>query len=343
MASILRSLALLALLTTSATLTNAGASGSGTTTRYWDCCKGSCAWSGKAPVTAPVKTCDKDNNPLSDANAKSGCEAGGNAYMCADQSPWAVSDTLAYGFAAVNVAGQTERDWCCSCYKLTFTSDSMKGKQMIVQATNTGGDLGGNQFDIAIPGGGVGVFNACSDQYGAPPNGWGKQYGGIDTNTCSSMPACLQPGCNWRFDWFADNPSVDFEQVACPAEIVAKTGCGRSDELPLAPGFSNPTSSSSAAVSNSVTSSSQAVSSSAVSTSSVAAYGGADANSQSTTSQSSSTFATSIVSGASSTTTPGSSSTASSTVGPSTTSLAASAGQANGDGEDDEYEDTCEL
>ncbi|KAI9787368.1 MAG: hypothetical protein M1835_002780 [Candelina submexicana] len=206
MASILRSFAVLALLTTSATLTNAVTSGSGTTTRYWDCCKGSCAWSGKAPVSAPVKTCGKDGSPLSDANAKSGCEAGGSAYMCSDQSPWAVSDTLAYGFAAVNVAGQTERDWCCSCYRLTFTSGSVKGKQMIVQATNTGGDLGGNQFDIAIPGGGVGTFNACTNQHGAPSKGWGKQYGGLDTNTCSSLPTELQPGCNWRFDWFADNP-----------------------------------------------------------------------------------------------------------------------------------------
>ncbi len=150
MASILRSLAVLALLTTSATLISADASGSGKTTRYWDCCKGSCSWPGKAPVSAPVKTCGKDNSPLSDAGAKSGCEAGGTAYMCADQSPWAVTNDLAYGFAAVNVMGQKEKDWCCSCYRLTFTSGQAKGKRMIVQATNTGSDLGENHFDIAV-------------------------------------------------------------------------------------------------------------------------------------------------------------------------------------------------
>jgi len=38
---------------------------------------------------------------------------------------------------------------------------------MIVQATNTGGDLGSNHFDLMIPGGGVGLFDGCSRQYGS--------------------------------------------------------------------------------------------------------------------------------------------------------------------------------
>ena len=70
--------------------------------------------------------------------------------MCSSQSPWAVSDSLAYGFAAVNIAGGSESSWCCTCYELTFTSTSIAGKKMIVQATNTGGDLGSNQFDLAV-------------------------------------------------------------------------------------------------------------------------------------------------------------------------------------------------
>lgn len=103
---------------------------------------------------------------------------------------------------------------------------------MIVQSTNTGGDLGSNQFDIAIPGGGVGIFNACTDEFNAPSSGWGAQYGGISTNTCSAFPKALQPGCGFRFDWFegADNPEVEFERVECPAEIVAKSGCKRDDD-----------------------------------------------------------------------------------------------------------------
>ena len=84
--------------------------------------------------------------------------------MCADQTPMVISSTLSYGYAAVKLAGEQESDWCCACYELTFTSGAVQGKKMIVQATNTGGDLGSNHFDLAIPGGGVGMFNACSKQ-----------------------------------------------------------------------------------------------------------------------------------------------------------------------------------
>ncbi|KAI5202638.1 hypothetical protein E4T39_04677 [Aureobasidium subglaciale] len=227
--SSIKNLALLALATGFASVVNAAETGK--TTRYWDCCKGSCSWPGKADVSAPVTTCDKSDNPLTDANTASACD-GGSAYMCSDQSPWAVSDDLAYGFAAVNIAGGSEDSWCCSCYKLTFTTTAIAGKSMIVQATNTGGDLGSNQFDLAIPGGGVGIFNACTDEFNAPSSGWGAQYGGISSNTCSTFPKALQPGCGFRWDWFegADNPEVEFERVACPAEITAKSGCTRTDD-----------------------------------------------------------------------------------------------------------------
>ncbi|KAI5264538.1 hypothetical protein E4T47_08751 [Aureobasidium subglaciale] len=227
--SSIKNLALLALATGFASVVNAAETGK--TTRYWDCCKGSCSWPGKADVSAPVTTCDKSDNPLTDANTASACD-GGSAYMCSDQSPWAVSDDLAYGFAAVNIAGGSEDSWCCSCYKLTFTTTAIAGKSMIVQATNTGGDLGSNQFDLAIPGGGVGIFNACTDEFNAPSSGWGAQYGGISSNTCSAFPKALQAGCGFRWDWFegADNPEVEFERVACPAEITVKSGCSRTDD-----------------------------------------------------------------------------------------------------------------
>ena len=125
-------------------------SGTGTTTRYWDCCKPSCAWDGKATLSSgPVDTCDANNNVLASAATVSACD-GGTAYMCSNESPWAVSDDLAYGFAATSIAGGTEATWCCACYELTFTSGPVAGKKMIVQATNTGGDLGSNQFDLAV-------------------------------------------------------------------------------------------------------------------------------------------------------------------------------------------------
>lgn len=147
------------LLTRSAILA-AGQSGSGTTTRYWsgyplhdpsrlfnilrDCCKPSCAWP-MSGITKPVKTCDISDSPLTDVNAQSGC-TGGTSYMCSDQSPYEVTSDLAYGFAAVSAASPN----CCACYQLTFTSTVLAGKKLIVQATNTGDDVGATQFDLAV-------------------------------------------------------------------------------------------------------------------------------------------------------------------------------------------------
>ena len=75
-----------------------------------------------------------------------------------------IDNDTSYGYAAVKLAGNQESGWCCACYELTFTSGPVKGKRMVVQATNTGGDLGDNHFDLAIPGGGVGQFNGCASQ-----------------------------------------------------------------------------------------------------------------------------------------------------------------------------------
>lgn len=230
MKTLLSGSALAVLALSAASSVSAQASGSGSTTRYWDCCKPSCAWRGNAGnVNGAVRTCDVNNQPLGNQDARSGCDNGGEAYMCSNMSPWAVNDQLSYGFAAVRINGQSESTWCCACYELTFTSGPVSGKRMIVQAVNTGGDLGNNHFDLAIPGGGVGLFNGCDTQWGAPSSGWGAQYGGISSNTCHEFPQPLQAGCNWRFNWFqgADNPAVNFREVSCPSELTSISGCSR--------------------------------------------------------------------------------------------------------------------
>ena len=163
--------------------------------------------------------------------------------MCSDQSPWAVNKNLAYGFAAVSSANTN----FCTCYQLTFTSGAISGKKMVVQATNTGSDVGSTQFDLAVsvsihvpdtflsktfqmPGGGFGQFDGCTKEWGATSAVWGAQYGGPTTDTCSQFPTALQPGCSFRWGWFqgTENPTVDYEVATCPAEIVAKSGCSRS-------------------------------------------------------------------------------------------------------------------
>lgn len=204
--------------------------GSGKTTRYWDCCKPSCSWGGKAQVSSPVKTC-QNNGITKDAgaNTKSVCD-GGSSYMCNGQQPWYDPTTnLNYGFAATHIAGGSESSWCCACYDIRAAG----GKRMIVQVTNTGGDLGSNHFDIQIPGGGFGIFDGCSKQWGAKESTWGARYGGVMAagKKCDGMPGPLKTACNWQFTHWGDNPAIQsFYRVQCPAAILAKSNCKRNDE-----------------------------------------------------------------------------------------------------------------
>ncbi|KAI6198765.1 Aurora kinase [Aphelenchoides besseyi] len=197
----------------------------GKTTRYWDCCKPSCAWKQHGSFkNGPVQSCDVHDKPVDD-NTDSGCQ-GGSAYTCSTQQPWAVNDTTSYGFAAATIAGLKEAEWCCACYKLMFTSGPVSGKTLVVQVTNTGADLGANHFDLQIPGGGVGLFNGCRAQWNSPPDGWGEKYGGVSSaKECCQLPRALRPGCKWRFGWFknAANPAMKFERIPCPVEIIEKT------------------------------------------------------------------------------------------------------------------------
>lgn len=209
-----------------------GFSGSGKTTRYFDCCKPSYAWDGKSSaVSHAVYSCDANGNKLG-TNVQSAC-SGGSAFMCNDQVPWAVTDDLSYGFAAASVAGSTDQSLACTCMKLKFTSGSVSGKTMVVQITNTGSDLGSNQFDLLMPAGGAGIFGGyCASEFGSGYD-WGNQYGGISSETeCADIPETLQTACEWRFTWFgnSDNPNVEFEQVVCPRAITDISGCSRTDE-----------------------------------------------------------------------------------------------------------------
>jgi hypothetical protein len=147
-----------------------------------------------------------------------------------------MSDCLAYGYVA------KANPNCGGCYRIQFTGEGqhnvndpgsklIKGKQMIVKVSNTGSDVAGNQFDLMIPGGGVGQFNACSKQWGT--SDLGAQYGGFLTNCtgdlaakkecvrtqCMKIPAGpARNGCIWFVDWFhvADNPKFTSQSTSCP-------------------------------------------------------------------------------------------------------------------------------
>jgi hypothetical protein len=175
------------------------------------------------------------NGTSTTGSTQSAC-SGGDSYACYDEAPKAVNDCLAYGHIAKSNPN------CGQCYRIQFTGEGqhnandpgsklIKGKQMIVKVSNTGGDVANNQFDLMIPGGGVGQFNACSKQWGS--SDLGAQYGGFLTSCsgshtakkdcvrqqCMKIPAgSARDGCIWFVDWFqaADNPKFTSEQTDCP-------------------------------------------------------------------------------------------------------------------------------
>ncbi|MDR1830841.1 MAG: hypothetical protein LBQ76_08745 [Candidatus Fibromonas sp.] len=216
------------------------------TTRYWDSCKPSCAWTGNAggSPNGAATSCNINGVKLSNsADARNACE-GGPSYTCMGQAPWRVNDNMSYGFAASHSNGD-----CGKCFELTFTSNgeggtdggSISGKTMIVMVSNIGGDVGGDQFDLMIPGGGVGQFNALTTQIkdnGGPSNpSLGQTYGGFRAQ-CGASATCirsmcdaafnsagladLKAGCYWFIDWFkvANNPTANKREVSCPQALV---------------------------------------------------------------------------------------------------------------------------
>lgn len=229
----------------------------GYATRFWDCCKPHCSWPGNVSGgVSPLASCSKNNMSVGN-DTQSSCNGGG-AHMCYGLTPWSVSATLAYGFAATSSG-----DVCGRCYQLQFTgashnggddqgSKALLGKTMVVQAINIGFDVGGGQFDIAIPGGGVGAFNACSSQWGVSNSELGAQYGGFlsvcrqqNNNNHDAVKSCvlqrctsvfqsrglndLAAACRWFVEWYqaADNPEVKYKEIACPQEIVGRSGMRR--------------------------------------------------------------------------------------------------------------------
>lgn len=232
----------------------------GHSTRYWDCCKLHCSWIDHAENSgmSTLSYCAADGRTMSkdtdrEHQSESACD-GGSAYACYNAIPRqaGTSGKLSYGYAAVK--GGSGK--CGACYQLEFNGKGhynendhgskalqAQGKVMIVQATNIGYDVGANQFDIQIPGGGVGIFDACSKQWGNPGE-MGKVSGGLlgacedqlgweathaqlkecVRNRCDRLftkpeLSDLKEACHWFVDWFevANNPQFMYQEVPCPS------------------------------------------------------------------------------------------------------------------------------
>lgn len=247
----------------------------GHASRYWDCCKPSCAWPDKFGFDPEktVKTCDINDNEISTQvetgnqyypyeGVENSCD-GGPAFACYDQAPFAVCEDLAYGYAAAS--GSALGDAACgSCYLLEFDGGmhnyepkyehaALQGKKMIVMVTNIGYDVDEGQFDIMIPGGGMGAFTGgCAAQWGVDLNDEnlvGKTFGGFRSTceeklgyypepTIEQNQQCVRDmcdamfdkpgledmlqGCYWYVDWYyaANNPTYTYAPIECPQELV---------------------------------------------------------------------------------------------------------------------------
>lgn len=203
----------------------------GKTTRYWDCCKPSCGWSANAQAggrSSPATACGQDGVTLLDSGAKNKCWDNGPAFQCYWGAPWQVGPNVSYGFAAFNGPN------CGKCYQLDFND----GKTMIVQAINIG-TISENQFDLLIPGGGVGAAKdvACKAQWNdanlGAENGGFRATCGNDANCLKNMCQAafgsskqMMDACTWYTGWFnsGDNPSMVYAEVQCPAEITSRSG-----------------------------------------------------------------------------------------------------------------------
>lgn len=172
-------------------------------------------------------SCHADGVSHSAVNEQSVCEEG-TAYICSKQQPWAANKTFAYGFASVSLSGGADSRFCCACFLLSFEG-KLKGKKMLVQYIHTQMRLKANQFNLALPGGGVDNEPiGCTKQWHAPADGWGDRHGGVHTEAqCNNLPKDLQQGCKFRFEFLegVNDTSISYAQVKCPHEITKITGC----------------------------------------------------------------------------------------------------------------------
>ena len=103
-------------------------------TRYWDCCKPSCAWNHNS------RSCDMQQNVETNPYITSIC-GGGTSTTCLSQIPFMV-DGCDMGFAFVATPGsEGGNDNCGRCFEFTFTGEghwkttpqtqALKGKNLL--------------------------------------------------------------------------------------------------------------------------------------------------------------------------------------------------------------------
>ena len=259
----------------------------GWNSRYWDACKPHCSWisdgqEGKTDTTTQesyvaggttARNCnihdvEVPTFTLGSAvqqywmgyeGTSSACKVGAaGVFTCTDMAPVAVNDNLSYAY----VAGPGSQTTCGKCFHLQYdgsfkdasannapkeTHKALKGKHIVVMTSNIGHDVEVGQFDLMVPGGGVGAFDALSTQVNGQNINWGAGFGGFLTecqgklgydNTLENYQECVKDmcdaafgnagfpnllrGCHWFAEWYmaADNPTYHWEEVECPQYLI---------------------------------------------------------------------------------------------------------------------------
>jgi hypothetical protein len=165
-----------------------------------------------------------------------------------NQAPWTVfysgpnapsTNRISFGYVAVNAEN------CGTCYQLNFPN----GEVMVVMKSNIGAIKDNAKFDLMVPGGGVGDYDALTRQIqnsGVSNPNMGERYGGFRgacgwsysstaatcvRNMCNAAFANLpdlRAGCNWYVDVLGtddaswDNPVVHWQIVPCPSELTSR-------------------------------------------------------------------------------------------------------------------------
>ena len=259
----------------------------GWNSRYWDACKPHCSWisdgqEGKTDTTTQesyvaggttARNCNIHDVEVPTftlghavqqywmgyEGTTSACEVGAaGVFTCTDMAPIALNDTLSYAY----VAGPGSQTTCGKCFHLQYdgsfkdasannaakaTHKALKGKHIVVMTSNIGHDVEVGQFDLMVPGGGVGAYDALSTQVNGANINWGAGFGGFLTecqsklgydNTLEKYQQCVKDmcdaafgnagypnllrGCHWFADWYmaADNPTYHWEEVECPQYLI---------------------------------------------------------------------------------------------------------------------------
>lgn len=198
----------------------------------------------------------------------------GSTYMVAEEEKFNAQNGDSV-YLGVGTFGSTEpMAGLGACFRLTvFGVD----RDIIVQAVNTGPDVHGNQFDLQMGAGGMGIHNKCAGGvdgesiFPGSESDWGERYGGPNfVEECDNLPSYpIDPEpmhaagdnmvemCKYSFAKKvrlppnnsvqpASNPTIlNMGRVKCPAAIVEATQLQRSDEPPAytfstpLPGFPN--------------------------------------------------------------------------------------------------------